>query len=91
RVKTSGVEGAPWRIELAFTGADFLTTEGVEMPLDGSETIVVKKGYMEVSNAEDALIIGPCFGEHHFMEGKEDSEAKSAGAATIYLKKIGQA
>ncbi len=85
RVKTSGVEGAPWRIELAFTGADFLTTEGVEMPLDGSETIVVKKGYMEVSNAEDALIIGPCFGEHHFMEGKEDSEAKSAGAATIYL------
>jgi hypothetical protein len=55
------------------------------MPLDGSETIVVKKGYMEVSNAEDTLIIGPCFGEHHFMEGKEDSEAKSAGAATIYL------
>ena len=85
RVKTSGVEGAPWRIELAFTGADFLTTEGAEMPLDGSETIVVKKGYMELSNAVDALIVGPCFGEHHFMEGKEDSEAKSAGAATIYL------
>lgn len=85
RVKTSGVEGAPWRIELAFSGVNFLTNEYMDMPLSGSEVLVVKQGYTEVSNGKDALIVGPCFGEHHFTEGKEDSEAKTAGAATLYL------
>lgn len=85
RVKTSGVEGAPWRIELAFTGVNFLSNEYMDMPLSGSEVLVMKQGYTEVSNGKDALIVGPCFGEHHFTEGKEDSEAKTAGAATLYL------
>ncbi len=85
RVKTSGVEGAPWRIELAFSGVNFLTNDYTDMPLMGSEVIVMKKGYTEVGNGNDALIVGPCFGEHHFTEGKEDSEAKTAGAATLYL------
>ncbi len=85
RVKTSGVEGAPWRIELAFTGVNFLTNDYMDMPLSGSEVLVVKQGYTEVSNGKDALIVGPCFGAHHFTEGKEDSEAKTVGAATLYL------
>ena len=29
--------------------------------------------------------VGPAFGLHHFTEGKEDSEAKTPGAATVYL------
>ncbi len=85
RVKTSGVDGAPWRIELAFSGVNFLTNDFLDMPLSGSEVLVVKQGYTEVSNGQDALIVGPCFGEHHFTEGKEDSEVKTAGAATLYL------
>ncbi|MBO5096707.1 MAG: hypothetical protein J6B96_00155 [Agathobacter sp.] len=85
RVKTSGVEGAPWRIELAFSGVNFLTNEYMAMPLSGSEVLVVKQGYTEVSNGQDAFIVGPCFGEHHFTAGKEDSEAKTPGAATLYL------
>lgn len=85
RVKTSGVEGAPWRIELAFSGVSLMTNEYMDMPLTGSEVIVVKKGYTEAGNGSDALIVGPCFGEHHFTEGKEDSEAKTPGAATLYL------
>lgn len=85
RVKTSGVEGAPWRIELAFSGVDFLTNDYVDLPLTGSEAVVVKQGYTEIGNGKDTLIVGPCFGEHHFTEGKEDSEAKTPGAATLYL------
>lgn len=85
RVKTEGVEGAPWRIELAFSGAQLMSNEYFDLPLTGSEVVVSKKGYTTVSNATDALIVGPCFGEHHFTEGKEDSEGKTAGAATLYL------
>lgn len=85
RVKTSGVEGAPWRIELAFSGVNFLTSPHLDMPLSGSEVLVVKDGDVEVSNGRDGLIVGPCFGAHHFTEGKEDSEAKTPGCATLYL------
>ncbi len=85
RVKTSGVEGAPWRIEMAFSGVDFLTNDYVDLPLTGSETVVVKQGFTEIGNGKDTLIVGPCFGEHHFTEGKEDSEGKTPGAATLYL------
>ena len=85
RGKTSGVEGAPWRIEMAFSGVDFLTNDYVDLPLTGSETVVVKQGFTEIGNGKDTLIVGPCFGEHHFTEGKEDSEEKTPGAATLYL------
>ena len=85
RVKTSGVEGAPFRVELAFSGVNFLTNDYVDMPLTGSEVLVVRQGYTEVGNGKDTLIVGPCFGEHHFTEGKEDSEEKTPGAATLYL------
>ena len=51
----------------------------------GSETVVVKQGFAEIGNGKDTLIVGPCFGEHHFTEGKEDSEGKTPGAATLYL------
>lgn len=85
QVKTSGVEGAPWRIELAFFGVNFLTSRQIDMPLTGSEVLVVKEGEVEVANGFDTLLIEPCFGKHHFIEGKEDSEKKTQGAFTLYL------
>ncbi|MCR4588786.1 MAG: hypothetical protein K5682_10295 [Lachnospiraceae bacterium] len=85
RVKTSGVEGAPWRIELAFTGLTFISGDALECPVTGGEVLVVKNGTIRCSNPQDALIIGPCFGEHRFTEGKEDSELRNAGAATVYF------
>lgn len=85
RVKTSGVSGAPWRIELAFSGVNFLVSSQVDLPLSGSEVLVVKEGEAEVTNGWDTLVIGPCFGAHHFIEGKEDSEKKTPGAFTLYL------
>ena len=53
--------------------------------LNGNEAITVKDGYTSMSNYEDAIIVGPGFGTHHFMEGKEDSEARNAGASTLYF------
>ena len=76
RVKTSGVEGAPWRIEMAFSGVDFLTNDYVDLPLTGSETVVVKQGFTEELDAGNRI---------ELTEGKEDSEEKTPGAATLYL------
>lgn len=85
RVKTSGVNGAPWRVELAFSGADLLTSSQIDMPVSGGEVLVVKEGEVRVTNGWDTLLIGPCFGEHRFTEGKEDSEKKIPGAFTLCL------
>ena len=84
-IKVNGVAGAPWRVELAFSGIDRITNDHFTMPIHGDEAPVLKDSFFTVSNGEASMEIGPAFGAHHFTEGKEDSEAKTSGAATVYL------
>lgn len=84
-VKTSGVVGAPWRVELAFSGIDRISNDHLTMPIHGDEVLVLKDSCFTVSNGESSMEVGPAFGVHYFTEGKEDSEAKTPGAATVYL------
>ncbi len=84
-IRTSGVKGAPWRVELAFSGIDRISNEHMTMPVHGDEVLVLKDSFFTVSNGDEAMEVGPAFGVHHFTEGKEDSEAKTPGAATVYL------
>lgn len=84
-VRTSGVTGAPWRVELAFNGISRISNEHMTMPVSGNEVLVLRDSDFEVMNGESSMKIGPAFGAHHFTEGKEDSEAKTPGAATVYL------
>lgn len=82
---TSGVSGAPWRVELAFSGISRISTPHMTMPIHGDEVLVLKDSDFTVTDGLHAMTIGPAFGNHHFTEGKEDSEAKNPGAATVYL------
>ncbi len=84
-IKVNGVAGAPWRVELAFSGIDRISNDHFTMPIHGDEAPVLKDSFFTVSNGESSMEIGPAFGAHHFTEGKEDSEAKTSGAATVYL------
>lgn len=84
-ISTSGVEGAPWRVELAFSGIDRISNDHMTMPVRGDEVLVLKDSFFTVSNAVSTMEVGPAFGVHHFTDGKEDSEAKTPGAATVYL------
>ena len=84
-IRTSGVEGAPWRVELAFSGIDRISNDHMTMPVRGDEVLVLKDSFFTVSNAVSTMEVGPAFGVHHFTDGKEDSEAKTPGTATVYL------
>ncbi len=84
-VKTFGVEGAPWRIELAFSGINRISNEHMSIPVHGDEVIVLRDSLFEASNDDDVLVVGPAFGLHEFTEGKEDSEEKTPGCATVYF------
>ncbi len=83
--RTSGVADAPWRVELAFSGIDRISNEHMTMPIHGDEVLVLRDSNFTVFNASSAMEVGPAFGVHHFTEGKEDSEAKTPGMATVYL------
>lgn len=84
-IRTSGVKGAPWRVELAFFGIDRISNDHLTMPIHGDEVLVLRDSFFTVSNAEASMEVGPAFGTHHFTDGKEDSEVKTPGAATVYL------
>ena len=84
-VRTSGVQGAPWRIELAFSGIDRIDNPHMTMPICGDEVLVLKDSDFTVYHGVESMTVGPAFGHHHFTEGKEDSETKTPGAATVYL------
>lgn len=84
-IRTSGVEGAPWRVELAFNGINRISNEHMTMPINGDEVLVLRDSDFEVTNDTSSMKIGPAFGVHHFTEGKEDSEVKTPGAATVYM------
>ena len=84
-IRTSGVEGAPWRVELAFSGISRISNPHMTMPIHGDEVIVLKDSDFEVTDGFHTMTVGPAFGVHHFTAGKEDSEAKTPGAATVYL------
>ena len=49
------------------------------------EVLVLRDSDFQVMNGESSMTIGPAFGVHHFTEGKEDSEVKTPGAATVYM------
>jgi hypothetical protein len=84
-IRTSGVEGAPWRVELAFFGIDRIYNDHMVLPVGGDEVLVLKDGFFTVANSQSTMEIGPAFGCHHFIDGKEDSETKTPGAATVYF------
>ena len=78
-------KGAVGGSKTGFSGIDRIYNSHMTMPIHGDEIIVLKDDYFTVANADSEMQVGPCFGVHHFTEGKEDSEAKTPGAATVYL------
>ena len=84
-IKTSGVTGAPFRIEMAVRGADLLWNDQFAISAKAGDTMILKQGNAIFSNQTDSLEIGPGFGEHLFIAGKFGSEEKSPYAFTLYF------
>ena len=84
RIRTSGVNGAPWRVETAFAGIEGIDTEHMVLPVTGSEILVVGEEKLRAYHGQAAIHMGPGFAMHRFTAGKEDSEGKQPGCATVY-------
>lgn len=84
-VKTSGVTGAPFRVELTVRGANILWNDQFAISAKPGDTMVLKQGNALFSNETDSLEIGPGFGEHLYISGMFGSEEKSSYAFTLYF------
>lgn len=85
QVDLRGINNAPFRVEMAVTGADTIETEGFTLQADKGENILVKQGMVTLKNSRDKLIIGPAFGSHAYLAGRSGSEASSVRCSTIYF------
>ena len=84
-IQASGVEGAPFRVEIAVSGADLLWNEQFTVQAAPGNSMILKQGNVVFSNSSDSLEIGPGFGTHLFTNGKFGSEEQSKYAFTLYL------
>lgn len=86
KLDISGVEEAPFRVEMAFSGVSMiLSDEGIVDKVTGAEALVIHSDYVTVSGSSGKMTIGPAFGEHEFIVGKEDSDVKHPGCPTLYF------
>lgn len=84
-IKTSGIDKAPIRLEMSFDAdcridSDYFMAEGI--PGGG---MIAKEGTILVSKGEDAISVGPCFGNHSFTAGKFGSAGRDPKCFTVYL------
>lgn len=85
RIKTTGIDRAPLRLELAFDEGvridnDHFIAEGI--PSGG---IVIKDGTVTASKGDYAIAVGPAFGYHNFIAGKFGSDGRNPHCYTVYF------
>jgi len=84
-VKLDGVERAPFRMELAVLGAKKADSDAFGLSDLAGKRILVKRGDVRLSNEQDAVVIGPGFGTHGFIDGIFGSEESDQKAFTMYF------
>lgn len=84
-IKVSGVEQAPFRLEMEVSGASLVWNEQFAIPALDGNSMVLKQGTAIFSNASESLSIGSGFGTHLYTNGLFGSEKPSDYAFTLYF------
>lgn len=84
-IKTDGVKPAPFRLELACSGAERVFSDAFEVPAAPGSAVIAKQGIVSFANKEGEITVGPAFAEHRFTDGKFGSEKKSTTCVTLYF------
>lgn len=85
RIKTTGIDRAPLRLELAFDEGvridnDHFIVEGIS-----SGGMVAKDGLITASKGAYGITVGPAFGHHNFVTGKFGSDGRNPHCYTVYF------
>ncbi len=84
QMKVSGVQGAPFRVELAVRGADYVQGEEFQMKSWNGGCMILRSGEGYFGNLDESLGIGPGFAVHRFTAGMAGSQAESGDCFMVY-------
>lgn len=85
RLKTTGIDRAPVRLELAFDKDVRIETKHFVTEGTSLGGIIAKDGYVTASKGEYAIEVGPAFGTHDFITGKFGSDGRNPHCYTVYF------
>lgn len=85
RIRTEGCERVPFKIELGVESGCFVRTDGFLCTASAGEKIVARTGSLELSKGPDCIKIGPCFGSHFHIGGKDGAEDTDDTLFHIYF------
>ena len=84
-LKVTGVEKAPFRVEIAVSGAETVRGGQFELKAEPGRSMILKEGTAAFLNNTESIEVGPGFGTHRFTAGNFGSEDASACGFTVYF------
>ncbi len=84
-MKLDGVKPAPFRVEIASAGAEFVSGESFELPANRGGGMIVKSGTVSFFKGIHSISVGNGFAEHRYVAGKFGSESASSTGFTVYF------
>ena len=85
RMKLSGVENAPFRVELAALGARYVESDAFRAPCEAGGHALLKRGTARLIGVAEAMRVGEAFAAHAYTGGKFGSETRDRNAFTLYV------
>lgn len=84
-IDASGCDRVPIKVEIIIPAGSTIDSEYFYSEGRAGETLLVRKGIVNVINDMDRASVGPAFGTHQFLRGKEGDELPSADDFTVYF------
>lgn len=85
RMTAGGCDRVPLRLELTVDAGVTVQTEHFHLEGMPNHCMLVKQGDLKIALGEDRVTVGPAFGGHRFIRGKEGSEPRSEHHQTFYF------
>ena len=84
QMKVTGVQGAPFRVEFAVSGADYVQGKEYQMKAWNGGSMILRSGDGFFGNGEESLRIGPGFAVHRFTAGMAGSQTEIGNRFMVY-------
>ncbi|MFO7637099.1 MAG: hypothetical protein R6W96_07305 [Clostridia bacterium] len=85
RVRTSGCDRVPFKLEFCFSGADVAVGEGFMVKAEPGHAITAGPGHVTAFSRDDSLTVGPGFMKHFYTGDMRGSVPASPSDFTIHF------
>ncbi|WP_105618242.1 hypothetical protein [Vallitalea okinawensis] len=84
-IKADGCDRLPYSLEMAVINGDTVENNGFACQAKSEQYVIAKSGDVLIKNGIQSISIGPAFGAHQFVEGKNDAALRDRNAFYLYF------